>query len=522
MKRFVIYLLAIALTVLSITSCKKRQDNQYYRVIPSNVPFLISANIQNLLEKAGVDDTQKAKLLEKIKGNINDEAFDKIKQVLMKPSESGIAIKDPIYVFMQFQEDDPVKDPIPVFVAKVNDQAKLENLLSALQKEGNGNSTEQKDGYTISIFSHTTVFAYNQDVLLISNLNGSLETIGQYADGLIRLPEENSILANKSLKEILNTEADLSYMINMEAMPSMNEVLQKLKTFGLPELLDYKQLYVLASINFENGRVHLSTKTLTNDKATEEKIQKQSPVNKQNNTFMERFPASSLLYAGSNINGEQLVALYGSMLEKIQQNIPQTIDKNLFTKIDGDLSLGVTGLSPMGIPSVLLLAQVKNDYPLENLIDLLNSGSIRFESDGEKAYAATLYPLNLRLYVGIAKNQLYFTNDADLYKNIDRKAQDPLSSTSIGRSLKNSYSCFYLNVNEIMQVPYISLACQMYPQAKIGYDILSEIEYIDSFNTEMTVSEGNVYLKNKEENSLKLIISGIQHLAEMNPYMNLH
>ena len=93
----------------------------------------------------------------------------------------------------------------------------------------------------------------------------------------------------------------------------------------------------------------------------------------------------------------------------------------------------------MNLPSVLLYAEVKDEYPMTYIQEQLKD-QMTFTPNGDNAVKGIIPMLNMTIYMGVQKGQLYITNDPDIYARIDKSAENPLGNTPQGGDMKNSYS----------------------------------------------------------------------------------
>lgn len=269
---------------------------------------------------------------------------------------------------------------------------------------------------------------------------------------------------------------------------------------------------MIGSLNFEKGKITSEAGYTSDDKDALKKFEDFSPANKQTNAFLNRFPASTIYYTGLNLNGEKLY----NIVEPNLSNLPTPVNtdelKKLLSSINGDMAIGITKLGMMGIPSVLFYSEVKDNYPL-TFIQEQAKGKIQLIPNGEDAWKINIPMLNMNLFFGIRDKQFYFTNDIDAYNAITEQSANPLGKTPQGAVLKESYACIYLSFSSLMQLPVLDMLFQgMGTQGQALKSELSTIDYLDILNLNKTEAVGNLYLKNKDENSLKVIINEMEKI----------
>ena len=114
---------------------------------------------------------------------------------------------------------------------------------------------------------------------------------------------------------------------------------------GMPADLRLEDIKCLLSTTFEKGKVVVDFESLIENKELialyEKQTQTSTPLK---GTYMEYFPANTLLWASANFNGE---AIYNLLCEN--PTIKQSLDnpmlpidlKTIFSAIHGDIAIGL-------------------------------------------------------------------------------------------------------------------------------------------------------------------------------------
>lgn len=100
-KKMISRLSVLTVLIVFLTACSK--TSEYTNVIPADASVVASINLKPLASKAGLNDkeneTAKQKVLEALKSGMNAATFQQLEKVMKNPSESGIDIESPFYVF---------------------------------------------------------------------------------------------------------------------------------------------------------------------------------------------------------------------------------------------------------------------------------------------------------------------------------------------------------------------------------------------------------------------------------------
>ena len=100
-KRMISQLSVLAVLIVFMAACSKKAE--YIHVIPADASAVASINLNSLADKAGLNDKQnegmKQKMMEALKSGMNAAAFQQLEKIMKNPSQSGIDVKAPVFVF---------------------------------------------------------------------------------------------------------------------------------------------------------------------------------------------------------------------------------------------------------------------------------------------------------------------------------------------------------------------------------------------------------------------------------------
>lgn len=532
MKKSLFSFVAIALFMLAMVSCQTETTNRYQHAIPANISGVLSIRLQQMADKAQLSETTKAQILQILKDGMKSQNTEKLEKIFKNPEESGISLEAPVIAFFEMPKGIGVtgkgtsassvyfnSSKNQGLVAKPLSTSKLDDLFATMKNEGVPVSSVKKDGYT-EVVIENLVCTYNSESLLILFNTGNLTEIQEQAAAYMTQNESQSALSNKYFKKAIENHSDLSVGISMANYPDLLQTASSIKNMSAFAFIQdstlWKDIYVMGVLNFENGKVHADMSYDSDNKTALDKFQQITFIGqKQSNTFLNRFPASTLYYVGTSIDGTKLYELIAQQLHSLPSDIDQDKLKQLITAIDGDFSFGLTKLGMMNIPSVLFYVEVKDNYPLTYIQEQLK-GQVNFIPNGDNAVKGIIPMLNMTIYMGIQKGQFYFTNDAEIYSRIDKTADNPLGNSPQGKNLKNSYSCAFVNFSAINQLPVIQmLLSKAGPQTNIMKNILGGIDYFEAYAPGQTEGVWNFFLTDKTQNSLKVITSGAEQLLPL-------
>lgn len=508
MKKTLLSFICGAILIMSIVSCTKTGQN-YQRVIPANTIGVLAIKAKQLGDKAGVSEETKTQLKNVLKKGLQSQNAEKLERIFQNPEESGISISDPILIFGTMENQQIG------LVAKIKKQASLNELFTTLQSEGVCSAPEKKGTYSEVKIEDNLICAYDDNSFLILFAPEAQQQVAVY----MAQDEKQSIIPNEAFQKTIQKDTDMSYFISlggyMNAFTQYTKVQGMMPMAGIMPIADsllWSKISMLGSVNFEQGKITSEAEYTSDSKEALEKLKNFSPTGKQTNAFLNRFPASTIYYTGLNINGEKLYNILEPNLKNLPENINADNLKKLISSINGDMAIGTTKLGTMGIPSILFYSEVKDDYVL-TFIQEQCKDKMPVLPNGKDAFKINIPMLNMNLFFGIKDNQFYFTNDADAYNTLTEQAANPLGKTPQGTALKESYACMYLSISSLMQLPVLDMVFQqMGTQGQVIKDGLNTIDYLDALNLSETKSVANLYLKDKKQNSLKVIIDELEKI----------
>lgn len=515
MKKTSLFLsLSMLVTLVIVMASCSDKGTGYTNVIPADASVVVSIDVKSLSQKCGMKDDAKQKMIEAFKNGVDAETFSQVEKIMKDPNESGISMNDKLYLFCTTEKY------LPGFVAKVNDVTKLKNMFALLEKQQITKPLEEKNGCFITEVPGQSYFIFNENVLLISTSATSQEQLLTW----IVQPADKGMNTNKGFRKMESEKADVAAFISMDALMNASASINKAQGLPapdvnglLPEGLSLKDMNLIYTLNFEKGKIALGMINYTEN----EQLKKFYEENKKmcgtmKGTFMDFFPASTMFYMGMNVKGEGIYN-YLQKLSKVKEMLAQVpLDwEKLIGSFDGDISVGLTGLSAQGAPALTAYAEMKDDYALKTLLsykDMIAGMGGTFKENAENDYVVTAQGMSV--YFGMVKKHLYITTDEATYKNINKSVSDPMTKAPWAAKAKESASFVAINVNSIMQNPMVGMLIAMSgQQGQLAKSILSQISYIDIWAQINQTGGMNIVLNNKDINALQLISEELEKLS---------
>lgn len=419
-KRMISRLSVLGVLIVFMAACSKKAE--YIHVIPADASAVASVNLNTLADKAGLNDKEnegmKQKMMEALKSGMNAAAFQQLEKIMKDPSQSGIDIKAPVFVFTS-------KTFItPAMVAKVSNIDDLRASLDLMAKEGICQPIAEEDGYSFTTLQKNSLLVFNENAAVLTEAYGTsqMDVAKQTISTLLKQTEENSIMKNSGFKKMQNQKGDINFFASMDAVP---KIYSQQISMGLSSQLDLSEVMAVGNLNFEKGKIALQIETYSDNAETDALLKKQAQaVKKLNTTFLQNFPESTLAFLNIGVNG---AAFYDLLLnnEEFRRNVSLAKAeevKSLFASFDGDISIGLINVTMNSAPTFAAYADAKNGNALKALYDKKKELKLGRNEDiiqlGENEY---VYKSNTNnVFFGIRNKQMYATNDELLYKNISK------------------------------------------------------------------------------------------------------
>lgn len=515
-KRMISRLSVLGVLIVFMAACSKKAE--YIHVIPADASAVASVNLNTLADKAGLNDKEneemKQKMMEALKSGMNAAAFQQLEKIMKDPSQSGIDIKAPVFVFTS-------KTFItPAMVAKVSNIDDLRASLDLMAKEGICQPIAEEGGYSFTTLQKNSLLVFNENAAVLTEAYGTsqMDVDKQTISTLLKQTEENSIMKNSGFKKMQNQKGDINFFASMDAVP---KIYSQQISMGLSSQLDLSEVMAVGNLNFEKGKIALQIETYSDNAETDALLKKQAQaVKKLNTTFLQNFPESTLAFLNIGVNG---AAFYDLLLnnEEFRRNVSLAKAeevKSLFASFDGDISIGLINVTMNSAPTFAAYADAKSGNALKALYDKKKELKLGRNEDiiqlGENEY---VYKSNTNnVFFGIRNKQMYATNDELLYKNISKPVDKSIKDAGYVSDMKGKNVFFVINMDAILDLPVVKMITGFGGEEyQTYYKLASQISYIEAFSDSEGKTETAILLKNKDVNALKQIVDFAKQFAGM-------
>lgn len=513
-KKMISRLSVLTVLIVFLTACSK--TSEYTNVIPADASVVASINLKSLASKAGLNDkeneTAKQKVLEALKSGMNAATFQQLEKVMKNPSESGIDIESPFYVFSSSSF------PYPAIVGKVSNEDNLHTSLDVMTKEQICQPVSEADGYSFTTMNGI-LLAFNNSTVMIVTVNGTSQTekAKKGITDLMKQTADNSIVKCGAFQKMEQQKSDVNFFASMKTIPA---TYRSQASMGLPAEVKPEDITLVGGLNFEKGKIALKSENYTENDAVKALLKKQmESFGKTNGTFAKYFPASTLMFLNIGVKGEGLYNLLSENKEfRNTISIAKADEvKELFGSFNGDISAGLINVTRNIAPTFMLYADVKNGNALEALYKNKQSLGMKRGEDiiqlGKDEYVYKTKGMNI--FFGMKDKQMYATNDELLYKNVGKAADKSIKDAPYASDMKGKNIFVAINADAILDLPVVKMVAGFGGQeVKTYIELANKVSYL-SMSSEGEISEIDLCLKDKDVNALKQIVDFAKQFAGM-------
>jgi hypothetical protein len=504
-----ITLLMSALLVLTLvfTGCSKSGD--YENVIPKDAYAVASVDVKSIVTKCGLTDSENTRiqqvLNDMVRGGLSAETQKHVETLIGSPSETGLDLKSNIYIFASPKVEGPS------LLMHVSDSKKLKEVIETLVKENICQQMGESDGYTFTVMgSSLLMFSKSAFVVVPFSGHSAYEELKTTVSGLLGQDAKASMTTTKAFDKMNSRKEDVKFYASLLALPELYT--QQLTMTLAGSNVEKKDLAVVGGLNFGDGDIALQFTYYTESKEAEELLKKQAKASTTiDRDYISYFPKSTMAFASMGVNGKRLYDVL-SENEELLDELPllnSDTGKNMVASFDGDLSIGVTGISMDGTPTILAYAKVKNN----SLLDVIYGGKDFFLRQGEsiekKGKNEYIYKSQgMTLYYGMKKKNLYATNDKQLFDNICQDAKPSLGDADFVKDIKGKSFFAAVDIKTLLELPVLKMMLGLgNAETQMYYNLASKVDYVEMSNTTDGVSELRIVLADRKINSLRQIVT---------------
>lgn len=497
-------ILGLAAAALLTVSCRAKAD--YRNVLPADSFLTVSLNPASLLEKSGIEASGQCTFYDLIAPQIaqdeslNAEEKEYLLALLKNPAETGFDFNRDLYWFLSMGNDLDSPEMSGGLLLPIGDKTLLDRFMERLNQKS-GIEPRREGGLTLAVVSDDipmrALYAYNDEAFLLyfaQNRNLDLEA---EAKALFKQQRKESLMGREPIADVLARSNDLNMVISYAGILSMANS-PAMSMLPAKVLDGFAQMTVIASTNFEKGRIAMNSTMVYQSKQAEEEIAKfYAYVQPQTGALLPYLPATSYGVFSFGLNGTKLYALlaqlpgYGPMLDNPQ--IKQFMDA-----LQGDCAIAFSGMTAgtQSYPVASLLTQVSDPSILQTL--KANLQGMPMQQQSENDYSIELGGVTIRF--GVQHDLFYITTDPMVSAALDGKSID--SMTDMKQLFEGECSTLYLDATGMKSL--IAQYAAHSAETQMALDLLGLFRNLEIYGT---LQEGTavVNMTDTEQNALKSI-----------------
>ncbi len=500
-----VYFFALA---VFCAACGRPVEHSKY--IPKEASFVLSLNIPNIKKKSIDWNYLFSRDVLQVVGDFKDTEI--LRKNLMK---SGIDFESPVYLFSE-QSELP-EDSYFAASFKIKNESTFDEFLRGFNEQKKEKGMELRirsfSGMRYVLIDEQTILGWMNSAALYIKLDKKAEE-DVLKNRMIRLrdlPPKRALLQQKDkrFKFLKLSDHDLAIWVNLEVYEQ--RIKKVVNNFPLPLNLDFRNNYLTAKINFEDGKVitDLQFHNGNNSFASYGRLVKDS-LNQQ---IMSKIPQKkqlAMLGLGLDMKGikELFNNLGGALFEGQAQALTGSTPNEIMDMLTGDFVAVVKDMHPEPKPE-----QSPYEYTIAmgvNEPSTLKKMIQKLQKDGEAREIDSMsYALpNAGMYLTYRHPMLYMTPSAEMSADLSKKP-----TTAAQRSLRSSRKSFLVFFSDVKEETR-----QKLPQSFFGEDRFLEgmVKYtrspFESVSLHMQALRKQkasarivIFMKDKKQNALKTL-----------------
>lgn len=360
MRRLVSFI-ALTIILLGFGSCSSTPPNA--SLIPSDVPFVASLDLHSIYKKGKfdqIDDFQFVKALREELKSEDKELSNLLEQTLKDPKSTGIDFKEEILFFIDMEGNDPR------FTFAISDQEKFETFLKKIFQANQETFAPTQRGKLKGVDLGDGGLVWDDEKAITGS--GSMEVLYLF----FSLKKENQIVGNKSFKKFCKDKKDINFWVSFDGFLKLQGGADELSGMFMK---DFADSYVSAFLDFQDGQVHLETKTDLS-KEWQKKLDKHK-------IFKDNFNAELLKFVPQNPLVAMSICINPTGYFNYLQEVPQFAMVNGMVQMYSGLDLKKIFESFKGsfLFSLNDVKMVERTYPYAPVFETDEEGNPIFEEE---------------------------------------------------------------------------------------------------------------------------------------------
>lgn len=486
--------------------------SDYRNALPGNAMLAVAFQPAQIAAKSGVDagTMEQSPLYQRLveqmnaSGTLSAEEKEYVLSLLTHPEELGIDGERAGYFFLAPLSEESF-NPLFGVLLPVSDAAKFTALIDRINAGSDFQTVQEGDLSVVRIGEKenvTGLCAYNAGAVMCCFGQDSYEALLSYAKARFAAKPSESLYCDATVSEFFAGKNDVDvYLSYKDLMQFQNQ----LAVGPLPMADALAGIRMIASMNFEKGRIAATGRMLYASKEAEEQMKAfYSYVREQRGALLKYLPAKSVATVGFGLNGSEFYTTL-SQMPGYGMMLANPMVKQVFDAIEGDLAINFAGMLPGGAyPKATLLCEVNDPAVVDNLVAALPGMPVVKSSEG--AYSFSMK--GITLFFGMKDKVLYATSDAEVKSALDGAKIDALTGQESLFKGHVTAMCFdFVQLNTLLET-----YANMSPQLRPLMEVLSLFADMQAWGAEDR-GEMVVHMQDKERNALETICTTVSGMV---------
>lgn len=481
----------MALVIMALCSCT---NTDYQKAIPANATLVVKMDVRSISEKADFKHSKVMTMLDaSLVAVVKGKDMKRVKEYVDDPMKIGLDFSMPLYFFM-------VGEDVFGLTMKMNDEGDVKDFLQLLNKQGMASKPQEKNGLMCGTLMDDIYYSYDKNTfLLLASMNGKgTSTTSRMAHELMTLKEDDSFTSTEAFDRLNDEGDDLVTYTNGKLG---KDILSNVLTALLPSSVNVKDIDVLMSLNFEDGKASFKSKVWgKTDKAQALIDEADKNFGKIEGKYMDRVSDNMLIWASANVKGDWA-------LSKLKQSqggkellmvIERAIDiEQMLRSVDGDvaLELQMKDFDPNNTPEYVMYATLKNSDFLADVNDwneTMKEYGLAMREEGKNQYLLTLDD-GTSMRWGVQDKDWFVASE-----KADRNGKGADALDAHKDDIKQSKCYIYVDMEKIPFVDYAKQSNMFFLVDALGKLQSAVVKSTSTDEVTLTIE-----LKDKKENFLK-------------------
>lgn len=378
------YLFAL-LAIMVMASCGDSHVDTS-KLVPDDAFFVARIDLMQAGEASGISNNDR--LIEQLKkemkkAHLPEDLREKIEEIIDSPSESGIDLTEPVYIYCSLDKRANPKEA--GLVGSVSDDDKLAELLQVVADEANLGDMEEEDGVKyLNLKAGAVIFTDNWFFA------GATEDVKKQIDKLKdRFDGNGSLEGNEAFTKLCEKKGLVQTLFLGSGLKEMKDI--KEADAMLPNDMSWTDVAAIVSLSAGNGETAVSAEFVPLSDEWKDLLAELDKNFGAIDKTMARYISDEGLAAFANLNGKSVAKLMSQVIRIMPRSYGDDDDsfsemdaiiKRLCNCLEGPMIVGMPDMADEEMPNITAYINTKDNTIVDFLLEQSDSDEVREESEG--------------------------------------------------------------------------------------------------------------------------------------------